>query len=321
MQKYSKAFLAEKAKELSVPRDTLEKVFRLHDILRFFSETEILYDELALKGGTAINLLFFDLPRLSVDIDLDFCRLLSREEMLSARAEIKALLGKYMSAEGYALSAKSKTPHSLDSLVYDYVNAAGMRDNIKIEINYSLRAHVLPVQKMEMKSRIVDGGFDVTIVAPLEIYAAKTVALMTRAAARDLYDLDHMVRYGLFDEKELEIYRKCVIFYLAIATNTPLLSFDFSAADAITPRKIAADLKPVLRNWRDFHLDEAKSNVLSFLNNTLYMREQERLFLRHFQNGQYSPELLFEDKDILKRIEKHPMAIWKTERNKGGAER
>ena len=28
MQKYSKAFLAEKAKELSVPRDTLEKVFR-----------------------------------------------------------------------------------------------------------------------------------------------------------------------------------------------------------------------------------------------------------------------------------------------------
>lgn len=128
MQKYSKAFLAEKAKELSVPRDTLEKVFRLHDVLRFFSETEILYDELALKGGTAINLLFFDLPRLSVDIDLDFCKLLSREEMLSARAEIKALLGKYMSAEGYALSAKSKTPHSLDSFRYFYrVHAAPNR--------------------------------------------------------------------------------------------------------------------------------------------------------------------------------------------------
>ncbi|MDD4591841.1 MAG: nucleotidyl transferase AbiEii/AbiGii toxin family protein [Parabacteroides sp.] len=71
-----------------------------------------------LKGGTAINLLFFNLPRLSVDIDLDFCQNLSREEMLSQ----------------------------------------------------------------------------------IEIYASKTVALMTRAAARDLYDLNYMIRYGLFDE-------------------------------------------------------------------------------------------------------------------------
>lgn len=29
-------------------------------------------DCLALKGGTAINLTIFNLPRLSVDIDLDF---------------------------------------------------------------------------------------------------------------------------------------------------------------------------------------------------------------------------------------------------------
>ncbi len=31
-----------------------------------------------------------------------------------------------------------------------------------------------------------------------------------------------------------------------------------------------------------------------------------------FQNGENLPELLFEDEDIVKRIEKHPMAGWKT---------
>jgi len=41
-----------------------------------------LTDCLALKGGTAINLTIFDLPRLSVDIDLDFSQMLSRQEML-----------------------------------------------------------------------------------------------------------------------------------------------------------------------------------------------------------------------------------------------
>lgn len=42
-----------------------------------------------MKGGTAINLIAFkNLARLSVDLDLDFARLLSKEETLDAR-EVK----------------------------------------------------------------------------------------------------------------------------------------------------------------------------------------------------------------------------------------
>ena len=36
---------------------------------------------LLLKGGTAINLTVFDLPRLSVDIDMDFVPNLPREDI------------------------------------------------------------------------------------------------------------------------------------------------------------------------------------------------------------------------------------------------
>ena len=94
MPMYNKIQLAEKAKELSVVRDTLEKVCRLRDILQFFDQSEFLRNCLALKGGTAINLLFFNLPRLSVDIDLDLCQNLPKDEMLTLRKKISELLSK-----------------------------------------------------------------------------------------------------------------------------------------------------------------------------------------------------------------------------------
>lgn len=316
MPSYNKQILAEKAKELSVVRDTLEKVMRLRDILAFFESSELLSESLALKGGTAINLIFFDLPRLSVDIDLDFCNNISRKEMLIKREEIGKQIEKYMLANGYTLSPKSKTPHSLDSFVYSYTNAAGVTDNIKIEINYSLRSHVLPTAKREIKSGAFDGSFMVNTVSPIEIYASKTVALLTRAAARDLYDLNHMICSKPFKDNELELYRKCVIFYSAIATQTPPTEFDFSSVDSITAHKIKTDLKPVIRVKDEFDLEEANKTVTEFLKQNLYITEQEQLFLKKFKMGYYKPELLFDDEETLKRIKNHPMAIWKTNKNR-----
>lgn len=66
---YDIIYMGKKAKELGFIRDTLEKVIRLADILEYFNINPALKDNLALKGGTAINLTIFNLPRLSVDID------------------------------------------------------------------------------------------------------------------------------------------------------------------------------------------------------------------------------------------------------------
>lgn len=315
MPKYEKTWLSEKSKEYGVVRDTFEKVCRLRDVLKFFDESSLLCDNLALKGGTAINLLFFNLPRLSVDIDLDFCQNLSREEMLNTRQRITELLKKFMAAEGYTLSPKSKSPHSLDSFVFDYFNSAGMKDNLKIEINYSLRSHVLSTQRIKMQSDILDCIFEVNTVSPAEIYASKTVALLTRAAARDLYDMNYMISYGLFDEKELELYRKCVVFYLAIATETPPLKLDYSALESITPHKIITDLNPVIRNRDVFELNKAKNTVRNFLEDNVFITEKETEFLMDFKSGYYRPEIIFDDEEIINRILEHPMAKWKTNKN------
>jgi predicted nucleotidyltransferase component of viral defense system len=68
------------SRELGFIRDTFEKVCRLTDILKFFESDALLAEVLALKGGTAINLTVFNLPRLSVDTDLDYCRNVSKDE-------------------------------------------------------------------------------------------------------------------------------------------------------------------------------------------------------------------------------------------------
>lgn len=147
MMRFDRITLGRQAKELGFVRDTFEKVCRLADVLSFMESDGLLADSLALKGGTAINLTIFDLPRLSVDIDLDFSKDVSREAMLAEREQINEHIQKYMAASGYTLSLKSKQYHALDSFVYEYVNAGGMKDNLKIEINYMLRCHVLPVSR------------------------------------------------------------------------------------------------------------------------------------------------------------------------------
>lgn len=88
--------LGRMTKDMGFVRDTLEKVYRLADVLKFMEEDELLSKSISLKGGTAINLTIFDLQRLSVDIDLDYCKSIEREEMLADREVITDRINKYM---------------------------------------------------------------------------------------------------------------------------------------------------------------------------------------------------------------------------------
>lgn len=72
MIEYNRVELGKEAQKYGFVRDTFEKVLRLKEILKFFNSQEYLSEHLVLKGGTAINTVIFNLPRLSVDIDMDF---------------------------------------------------------------------------------------------------------------------------------------------------------------------------------------------------------------------------------------------------------
>ncbi|MGO5306209.1 nucleotidyl transferase AbiEii/AbiGii toxin family protein [Agathobacter sp. LCP21S3_B2] len=88
-----------------------------------------------------------------------------------------------------------------------------------------------------------DDGLKIRMVNPMEIFAAKGNALITRAAARDLYDWCNMLSEGLFEEQR-DLFRKCFLFYMTISADTLNKSFDTSAIDTLDFNKIRRDLNP-----------------------------------------------------------------------------
>lgn len=69
--------------------DMLEKVAHLLGLLGALGGHPFLKGKLALKGGTALNLFVFNVPRLSVDIDLNYVGAEDRETMLAERPRIE----------------------------------------------------------------------------------------------------------------------------------------------------------------------------------------------------------------------------------------
>lgn len=316
MSSYSKTDLDKIAKESGFIRDNLEKVIRLTDILEYFNANPLLLESVALKGGTAINLTVFDLPRLSVDIDLDFIKNCNKDEMLKNREAINADILNYMFMQGYTLSPNTKNPHSLDSWAFYYQNAGGNKDNIKIEINYSMRNHVYPLVNTKSNVAFLP-SVEIQALMPLELFGSKIKALIERTAARDLYDVYNMISHAVFSEDQLSDLRKVVLFYLAVGgSNPPQTEYsNFNAIDKLNFAQIRANLIPVLRKSEHFDFETAKVKVKAFLSQLLIFSENEKQFVEEFNRQNYQPDLLFEDQEIFDRIKDHPMAIWKT-RNK-----
>lgn len=267
MMQFDRMALGRQAKELGFVRDTFEKVCRLADVLKFFEGDDMLSEYLALKGGTAINLIILDLPRLSVDIDLD-------------------------------------------SFVYEYQNAGGMKDNLKIEINYMLRCHVLPVVRRRVYLPWMTDELTILSVDSVEIFGAKIVALLSRTAARDLYDVHNMIIHNLFDGLKLDMLRKCAVFYSAIGAEYPPKEFALENVGRLTKRNITTDLYPVLRRGEKFELSDVQEEIKKYLSGFLAPTVDERIFWDAFGKGIYNPQFVFEGQE-LKRIREHPMALWK----------
>ena len=310
MPQYNRRELDVKSREYGFNRDTFEKVLRLRTILEFLNTQEYMRKHLLLKGGTAINLTVFNLPRLSVDIDLDFVPNLTREETMDERERLTDILKGYMSEQSYTLSGASRFSHSLDAFHYNYVNAAGNKDMIKIEINYSLRTHVLPSEDRVFVTDAFGEAIKVRTVAAMEIFAAKTNALISRAAARDLYDFCNMADMKLFSGEE-DMFRKCIIFYATISAKEVNKKFDTSAIDSLVFSKIKSDLLPVLAVRKKFDLEGKKQQAKEYIASLLKPTEAEMDYMESFIAKEYKPELLFEDAEIIERLRNHPMALWK----------
>jgi len=69
--------------------DVLERAIRLMELLEALRSHPYLKTRVALKGGTALNLFVFDVPRISVDVDLNYVGAAEVDAMVQERPKVE----------------------------------------------------------------------------------------------------------------------------------------------------------------------------------------------------------------------------------------
>src|SRR5271156_1031859 len=141
--KFDAAHLQAIANTTGFPPANLEKILRLRKLLTEFHRHSFLRDRIVLKGGTAINLFYLDLVRLSVDIDLNYIAQVERETMLAERPDVVRAVDQIATGLGYRIQ-NGVDDHALREWYFGYSSHTGAQDRIQVEINFLMRSCALP---------------------------------------------------------------------------------------------------------------------------------------------------------------------------------
>ncbi len=157
----------------------------LLQILPYVAKEEIF----ALKGGTAINLFVREMPRLSVDIDLTYIPVDSREIALQ---NIEEALNRIKTDIIKNLSDMRVHPVPLIGGTDVKLNCQSRNAQIKIEVNTITRGIIFPTKLMQVVDSVQDefGKFAaINIVSLAELFGGKICAALDRQHPRDLFDV------------------------------------------------------------------------------------------------------------------------------------
>ncbi len=230
----------------------------------------------------------------------------------------RKLISAFVALDGYTIDPKSRFTFTLDSYLLKYTNAAGSRDNIKIELNYSNRIQILEPVNYKLSSKIIDNE-SILALNKVELYGSKIAALIGRTTARDVFDVFQLVNNQLLLDNELDILKKCSIFYLLTSNEFQsfgdLLNQFKKNMENLSFSAIKRNLIPLLHVGERIDTDAFKQTVSQFIETLFELTETEQKYIDFFNAGEFNPELLF-DKAIADRLKEHPMALWKMKNHK-----
>lgn len=147
----------------------------------------------ALKGGTAINLFYRNMPRLSVDIDLVYVPLADRIGSLEEISrELKAISGRIQTHIPRVRIQLSRLHLS------EYVARLLIESNqvlIKIEVSPVLRGVVYQplTMRIQASAEKAFGFVEIPVVSFEDLYAGKILAALDRQHPRDLFDIHFLL--------------------------------------------------------------------------------------------------------------------------------
>ena len=142
----------------------------------------------ALKGGTAINLFYRELPRLSVDVDLTWLPVADRRSSLRD-------IGDALDRIAAAVSGRNPRVH------VRRITGGGGGDNrvmvrdgraqVKIETSPVMRGAVYPARSMAASEAVTErfGFVEGNVLAFEDLYGGKLHAALDRRHPRDLFDV------------------------------------------------------------------------------------------------------------------------------------
>ena len=307
--KFSPTQIRELAADAHFPPENLEKVLRLREMLIEFHKHSVLNGKLVLKGGTALNLFYLNLARLSVDIDLNYIGNIDREATLKERPQIVKAVEQISGGLGYKLQ-NGVDDYALREWYLNFANHAGRPDRIQVEINFLMRACALPPLELNAAA-IGDAAPCRYLVLSLEeLFGGKTKAMIDRHHPRDLYDLYRFSTAGLTHNAEL--LRKLAVLF-ASTMDRDLRTYQMDRFKALDQKELERLLYPLLRA-DDRPTFEKMLSAVSPLLETVLDHERESSYLEAMASGKYQPELLFpEQPEIVERIRQHPALLWKAD--------
>jgi predicted nucleotidyltransferase component of viral defense system len=309
----SKKTIMQDAKDNDYKPEILEKVFVLLKTLEQFMTIPFLRNQLVLKGGTALNLFYFDtIPRLSVDIDLNYIGQTDKQAMQAERAIINDTISQILQANQFELS-RSPAKHAGGKMIWRYPSMMGQMGNLEIDLNYMYRQPLWPVVFKKPHLPFAT-SVEIPVLDIHELAAGKLSALFSRTVSRDFFDAHH-----LFSKQPLDIEQLKLAFTIYLSMNSIDLShltperIDFNLAD------IRNRLLPVLRQkemprapgplkeWATILRDELREGLAR-----LFPLNPEQIeFITLVRTaGIIRPELITQDKSLSARILAHPLIRW-----------
>lgn len=294
--------------------EMLEKVIHLINLLNAIQGHPFLKDRLALKGGTALNLFLFNLPRLSVDIDLNYVAQENREAMLEERPKVQKALQDVCGREGMTIN-RMPTDHAGGKWRLRYNSALGGGGNLEVDLNFMFRVPLWPIGKLD-SVRVGNhqaAGFPVLDLH--ELAAGKLAALFARHASRDLFDAHRLLTQTNLDQEKLRL--GFVLYGGMNRKDWRTVELDDIAYEG---NDLRDQLLPVVHQntlpdgrpdqWAQQLIQDCRKAMAV----VLPLSGHERQFLDDLlDRGEIRPELLTDDPAMRHRITRHPAILWKAQ--------
>lgn len=309
--KVSREKLTRESQTTGFRPEVLEKVIHLLNLLEGFNRHPFLKGRLALKGGTALNLFLFDVPRLSVDIDLNYISAVDRDTMMAERPKVEQAVQAVCSREGMSV-ARVPTDHAGGKWRLRYDSTLGEGGNLEVDLNFMFRVPLWPITLRNAKV----GSYSATHIPVLDLHelaAGKLAALLARQASRDLFDAHQLLTRSDLDQKKLRL--GFVLYGAMNRKDWRTVTVEDVGYDA---RELENQLIPVVRSefltkqkagdWAAAMIAECRDR----LGAVLPMSAEEIAFLDGIlDHGEIRAELLTADDEIAERIRTHPLLQWK----------